>query len=137
MAMKRPAPFDSNRSKAAALRASKLLWSHLSDAQRRTYCADRFFIVRGSRSGWRYVITPNDVYVVEPARDVIHYCLDVEGACECGCGEPGDDEPPIEDVMLAKKIIIECAEPLFLTTANPDLMAGSVSDWAEKYGIKA
>lgn len=92
---------------AAKERATVLFWRHLSPEQRGEFTRQRWFTVVGNQTGAKYRISP-----VRAAREEAggtfarFYCLVI-------CAEI----TPLEDVMLAKKIIIEKDEPLFLRTA--------------------
>lgn len=99
---------------AAAIRkARRLLHSHLNDAQLRSLKNSRRITVTGNVTGHKYRILNNGwVYRVFDGHG---FCLDVFEQ-----DEDEDDEIPTPDKILAKKILIEADEYLFLKTANED-----------------
>ena len=94
----------------ASLRAAQLFWSHLTPAQRSEYIRDGYFYCCGKDSRARYLISPFRAFrETSPGCGFWqHFCLVV------GVAMP----TPLEDQMLAKKILIEQDERLFLYTAN-------------------
>ena len=108
-----------NYSHQAQRRARALLLRHLNLTQRRSYKDRGAFVVKGNRSGIPYRI--NSTGRVIRTTDDHEFCLQV-------VGEP----VPPEDAILARKILIETNEQLFLDTANdltegprvPDRIAG-------------
>lgn len=100
----------------ARRRARILLLRHLSISQRRRFKARGDFPVIGSSSHAAYLIK-NSGDVVRLCDEHI-FCLQVVG-----------EAVPPEDAMLARKILIESNEELFLSTAN-DLTA---RDWRRQW----
>lgn len=86
---------------AATLRAEELLLSRLDDGQAKDYSEGRGFAIQAA-SGRTYRIHDN---VVEDS-DGCRWCLDSEGYI------------PVEDKMLARKLLIEADEEEFRRRAN-------------------
>jgi hypothetical protein len=104
---------------SARFRALRLLWKHLTHAQRAQYKLfakdidheGHSFIVTGNTTGHHYRIF--ETGSVLRLRDQHRFCLVLTG------------EPvPPADMMLAKKLLLENDERLFLYTAN-DLTDGT------------
>jgi hypothetical protein len=109
--MQIPAPIrwgDDYFGRDAQVRARDLLWEHLSDQQRGEYAAFGAFIAVGNETGQKYWI--NEEGELRRESDRADFCLHIH------CRQA--DVLPMEDQMLAKKIIIENDEDLFLRTAN-------------------
>jgi hypothetical protein len=97
---------------AAEKKARRLLHSHLTSYQRRMLAKDDRITARGNVTGDRYFIFATREAWVSRVRDGRGYCLEII--------DDGDEEAtPMWDQMLAKKIIIEADEQLFLDTACP------------------
>jgi len=92
----------------ARFRARDWLWQNLNDEQRQEYVETRAFVVKGNDTGARYKISYDKVVRLAP--NSATFCLVLN------CRR--DDTPPYEDWLLAKKILIECAEDLFLRIAH-------------------
>jgi hypothetical protein len=96
--------------KKARKRAKRLLRSHLDLTQRRELKRKGHFDVLGSK-GNVYRIAASYPYNVrlagEAMRSRIFFCL-----------EPDDPEIPLEDVLLAQKLMLESDEGEFLRLAN-------------------
>jgi hypothetical protein len=94
----------------ARKRAKKLLHSHLDPEQRRELKRKGHFHVYGSK-GNLYRIAARYPYNVrlagEAKRSRMFFCL-----------EPDDPEIPLEDVLLAQKLMLESDEGEFLRLAN-------------------
>lgn len=108
-----PAPIGpSVEYQRAHFRALRLLWKHLTADQRAQYRMfvqgldheGHSFIVRGNRSGDHYRIFENGSTL--RLRDQHPFCLVLTEAV------------PFPDMMLAKKLLLERDEGLFLATAN-------------------
>jgi len=97
-------------SPAASERAEALLLAHLSAEQRRQYESARCFRVVAA-SGTEYWIfygrTSNIVANLLCAGEAVQYCI-----------QPANPALPIEDVLLAQKLLIESDERQFLRIAN-------------------
>lgn len=99
---------------AAAARARDLLLQNLSEEQRRTFIANKWFVVKGGRSGLSYRIRDKGDLVANVE------ALDSRGnvvARLCAHGR-SDLHLPIADHFLTQKIMLECAEDDFLRVAN-------------------
>jgi hypothetical protein len=95
---------------AAQLRARELLRAHLNDEQRAEYDRRRSFVVETPR-GRRYRIKSTSSYNVHGEVDGIDYCVQLRSdATARGV--------PLEDQMLAQKLLLELDEPRFLRIAN-------------------
>jgi hypothetical protein len=95
---------------AAQLRARELLREHLDDDQRAEYDRRRSFVVVTER-GRRYRIKSTSSYNVHGEADGIDYCVQLRSdATARGV--------PLEDQMLAQKLLLELDEPRFLRIAN-------------------
>jgi hypothetical protein len=95
---------------AAGLKARRLLHSLLNRYQRSLLKRRDFITVRGGVTGDKYAIFNNEDAWVSRLRDGRGYCLEV-------IDEGDRDSTPVPDQMLAKKILLEAAEKLFLKTA--------------------
>lgn len=95
---------------AAESKARRLLHSHLNSYQRRLLRKFDFITVRGGVTGEKYQIFSNSEAWVARVRDGRGYCLEVLDEGDC-------DLTPVPDCMLAKKILLEADEQLFLDTA--------------------
>jgi hypothetical protein len=89
----------------ADARARELLLMHCTPEQRASWNRSGTMIVRGSAGG-EYRLT-NDHVGVERPSDRMRFCLVITG-----------DAVPAEDVVLARKMLIEANEPEFLRVAN-------------------
>jgi hypothetical protein len=95
---------------AAQLRARELLREHLDEEQRAEYDRRRSFVVETVR-GRRYRIKSTSSYNVHGEADGIDYCVQLRSdATARGV--------PLEDQMLAQKLLLELDEPRFLRIAN-------------------
>jgi len=98
------------RSEAARTRALALLRSHLTPAQRRTFEANKWFVVEGGRSKTRYRINSRhfagNIEILDGERVTHHLC----GHC--------DHTIPLSDQLLAQKLMLEFDEDEFLKLAN-------------------
>ena len=92
------------RRREARLRAEALLCTWLSPAQRRQYCARRWFEVT-TGSGRRYRVLRGGVVRVDPRGS--GYCIEATSPV------------PVADEMLANKLLLETDERRFLATAHP------------------
>ena len=97
---------------AAEIKARRLLHSHLNRYQRRLLSRFDFITVRGGRTGDKYQIYANRDAWVTRVRDGRGYCLAV-------IDEDDPELTPVPDCVLAKKILLEADEQLFLDTAVP------------------
>ena len=100
---------------AARRRARALLRAHLSPAQREELERWAAFSVV-AQSGRRYRITSVAPFNVRDEAAGNDYCL------QFGYESSG---VPIEDLMLAEKLLLECDEAAFLATANERPGAGA------------
>ena|SRR5579862_907748 len=90
----------------ATLRATKLFWEKLTSDQRKSYLAHGWFYAIGKSTRSTYRISP---YHVMREGECAHTFL---------CLVMRYEQCPVEDVMLAKKILIENDEREFLETAK-------------------
>jgi hypothetical protein len=94
----------------ARKRAKKLLLKSLDERQRKTLRRKGYFEVWGSK-GTEYRIASDFPFNVRLAGDAkpskIYFCMEAE-----------DPELPLEDVMLAQKLLLETDEGEFLRVAN-------------------
>jgi len=96
--------------KWAQKRARRLLHGNLTPQQRRELKRKGYFHVWGSKGNVYRIASlfPFNVRLVGCAkRSRIYFCLEAE-----------DPEVPVEDVMLAQKLLLESDEGEFLRTAN-------------------
>jgi hypothetical protein len=95
---------------AAQGRALELLRSHLSETQREEFERSRSFVAVAA-SGRRYRIRAATTFNVcdEGQRD--EYCMQFRSDPDCR-------GIPVEDLMLAQKLLLECDESQFLRIAN-------------------
>lgn len=89
----------------AKKRARNLLFLHCTPGQRESWEREGTMMVRGSE-GREYRLSNDHIGVFRPS-DRHRFCLVVAG-----------DAVPEEDVVLARKLLIEANEPEFLRTAN-------------------
>lgn len=95
-------------------RAQQLLLRHLTEEQRESFLAYKFFVVKG-RSGERYRIEDRGHMVANIAVLTRHVGLEAVKHRLCGhC----DRSIPLADQLLAQKLMIEGAEDEFLRIAN-------------------
>jgi hypothetical protein len=87
-------------------RAARWLWDSLDDRQRLSFSVNSTFMVTGNETKRRYRISYNTVERID--NPAAQFCLVFKGG----------DLIPFEDWLLAKKILIECDEDLFLRTAH-------------------
>ena len=100
---------------AARKRARSLLLSHLDDVQRHGLERHGAFCVT-ARSGHRYRISTSAApFNVRDETTGFEYCLQF--------GFETSWSIPVEDLMLAEKLLLECDEAEFLATANRRSMA--------------
>jgi hypothetical protein len=95
---------------AARVAARDLLWEHLTPEQREEYRRGGVFTAKGNDTGREYLISVGWILYAPKSYDRIDFCLHV--------GDQGGESIPYEDILLAKKLLIECDEDLFLKTAN-------------------
>lgn len=94
----------------ASLRARELLREALATWQRNDFDAMRSFRVIGASGR---------TYRVDPMRHRNVKALRADGRVEWVlCASPADDEIPVEDVMLAQKLLLEADEAEFLRRSN-------------------
>lgn len=94
-------------------RARGLLLEHLSLEEREDLLLKGRFVVTGSAGG-RYVISGNgDVESLHGHRALAGYCVQWDRWLE-----PGAEVPPLEDKILATKLLLESDEEEFLKIAN-------------------
>jgi hypothetical protein len=89
----------------ANARARELLLMHCTPKQRASWERNGTMVVRGSAGG-EYRLTDDHIGVERPS-DHTRFCLVITG-----------DAVPAEDVVLARKMLIEANEPEFLRVAN-------------------
>lgn len=95
---------------AARTRASALLRNHLDETQRDEFERQgRFRLV--AASGHRYRIKGSPTFNVRDETLGVDYCIHFRSDPDCW-------RIPIEDLMLAQKLLLECDEPAFLRIAN-------------------
>ena len=99
------------KNEAVRTKARGLLIKHLSPEQQETYEKNKWFIVEGGRSKKKYQIHPGiSGNVMEMREDnksrIYRYC------CHC------DHSIPLEDNLLAQKLMLEAHEDEFLRLAN-------------------
>jgi hypothetical protein len=95
---------------AAQVRARELLRAHLNDDQRSEYDRKRSFVVV-TPNGRSYRIKSASSYNVHGEADGIDYCVQLRSDAACR-------GIPVEDQMLAQKLLLEVDEPRFLRLAN-------------------
>lgn len=94
---------------AAKTKATRLLVANLGPTQRRTFKRERYFVVR-SRSGKRYRVNYGAAQNIK--------LLDNKGTVlKTYCIHPREIVP-VEDTMLAQKLMIQHDEEAFLRIAN-------------------
>jgi hypothetical protein len=96
--------------KRARKRARKLLWANLAPDQRRELRRKGRFHVTGSKGNVYRIASsvPFNVRLAgEAKRSRIFFCLEAE-----------DPDLPMEDIMLAQKLLLETDEGEFLRLAN-------------------
>ena len=91
-------------------RACELLREHLDDAQREEFDRSGSFVVVG-QSGRRYRVRSQRTFNVRDETDCNDYCMQFRSDPQCR-------SIPLEDLMLAQKLLLECDEPEFLRVAN-------------------
>lgn len=94
----------------AQARARELLRSHLDEAQRTEFDRSRSFIVVAP-SGHRYRITAANTFNVQDETEHSDYCMQFRSDPDCR-------GVPLEDLMLAQKLLLECDEREFIRIAN-------------------
>jgi hypothetical protein len=99
---------------AANSRAEEILLAHLTDAQKETFRANKWFIVEGGRSKQRYRIRHTGHFVAN---------IDVLGTGDEKvshrlCAHCELRSVPAGDQLLAQKLMLELAEDEFLAIAN-------------------
>lgn len=88
-------------------KAKRLLYSHLTDYQKRMYRKKRYFHVV-SEKGRKYRICHGDtqnIYLLENGKPAKRFCAHPHNV-------------PVEDAMLAQKLMLETDEQRFLRVAN-------------------
>ena len=122
--MPQPLGWDAHHfSVSAKQRAMVLFWRHLTPEQRSEYIRQKWFTAIGNSSGQKYRISHLRVgreSTLDSAM-LVFYCLVVI-------------DSPVEDVMLAKKILIEKDEREFLLVAHNQGHI-STSRWEELSGL--
>ena len=100
----------------ARARARELLREHLNEAQREQYeRAGSFMVV--AQSGRRYRIRTATTSNVRDETEGADYCMQFRSDPQCL-------SIPLEDLMLAQKLLLECDEPQFLRIANKRSFTG-------------
>jgi hypothetical protein len=94
----------------ARARACELLREHLNETQREQFDRARSFIVV-AQSGRRYRIRAAATSNVREEAEGVDYCMQFRTDPQCL-------SIPVEDLMLAQKLLLECDEPQFLRIAN-------------------
>lgn len=89
-------------------RAENLLLSYLTPGQWEQYHAGRGFYAVGNKTG--------DLYLIQN-RGLAIRIKDGHGFCLHGFSESGE-ELPRADILLVRKLLIECNEDMFLHVAN-------------------
>jgi hypothetical protein len=105
-------PDNAHRSRrlAAGARACHLLREHLNEEQREQFERAGSFVVV-AQSGRRYRIRSANTSNVRDETDGASYCVQFRSDPQCL-------RIPLEDLMLAQKLLLECDEPQFLRIAN-------------------
>jgi hypothetical protein len=105
-------PDDAHRSRrrAAGARAWDLLREHLDETQREQFERAGSFVVVAP-SGRRYRIRSANTSNVRDETDGANYCVQFRSDPQCL-------RIPLEDLLLAQKLLLECDEPEFLRIAN-------------------
>jgi hypothetical protein len=98
-----------SRHSAAGARAYDLLQDHLNEAQREQFESAGSFVVV-AQSGRRYRIRAANTSNVRDETDGSSYCVQFRSDPQCL-------RIPLEDLMLAQKLLLECDEPQFLRIA--------------------
>jgi hypothetical protein len=99
-----------SRRLAAEARACDLLREHLNETQREQFERVGSFVVV-AQSGRRYRIRSANTSNVRDETDGASYCMQFRSDPQCL-------RIPLEDLMLAQKLLLECDEPEFLRIAN-------------------
>ncbi len=100
----------------ARARARELLREHLNEAQREQYeRAGSFMVV--AQSGRRYRIRTATTSNVRDETEGADYCMQFRSDPQCL-------SIPLEDLMLAQKLLLECDELQFLRVANKRSFTG-------------
>lgn len=106
------APAVRRHTPEAETRARDLLLQHLSPEQRSTFKRHKWFVVEGGRTGKRYRV--RDLGHLRGNVDV----LDGERVDHRLCGHADQNVVPLEDNLLAQKLMLEADEDEFLALAN-------------------
>lgn len=103
---------EQQRTQPARDRAKELLLMHLTPAQKETFEKNQWFIVEGGRSKQRYRIHTHHVIanIDVMAGDKVKHRLCAHLNASCGA--------PMNDHILAQKLMLEAAEDDFLKVAN-------------------
>ena len=109
--------------KPAIDRARELLVSHLTAEQRETFERNRWFVVKGGKSGKLYRIRVGEFVAanIEVLDDRQGYLFEVERSVKIThrlCGHLHFHECPLPDHFLAQKLMLEHDEDEFLRIAN-------------------
>jgi hypothetical protein len=100
----------SERQAQARTRSRELLLAHLTEAQRKTFRDNRWFVIQGGKTKATYRIRDaghaGNIDVMQGERVTHRLC------CHC------DHSIPVYDNMLAQKLTLECDEEAFLRLAN-------------------
>lgn len=100
-------PIPNKYAEAPRKKAKRLLYSMLTDYQKRMYRKHRYFHVI-SQTGKKYRLKHGDtmnVYLIEGDKPVKKYCIHPTNV-------------PVEDTLLAQKLLLETDEKAFLKIAN-------------------
>jgi hypothetical protein len=100
----------------ARARARELLREHLSETQREQFERAGSFIVV-AQSGRRYRIRTATTSNVRDETEGADYCMQFRSDPQCL-------SIPLEDLLLAQKVLLECDEPQFLRIANKRSVIG-------------
>jgi len=100
----------------ARARARQLLRAHLNETQREQFEGAGSFVVVAP-SGRRYRIRSATTSNVRDEAEGAEYCMQFRSDPQCL-------SIPLEDLMLAQKLLLECDEPQFLRIANKRSVIG-------------
>lgn len=103
---------EQQRTQPAKNRAKELLLTHLTPAQKETFEKNKWFIVEGGKSKQRYRIRTNsqamNIEVMDGEKVKYRLCAHLNYQCDA----------PLDDHILAQKLMLEAAEDDFLKIAN-------------------
>jgi hypothetical protein len=100
----------------ARTRARDLLREHLNETQREQFERAGSFVVV-AQSGRRYRIRTATTSNVRDEAEGADYCMQFRSDPQCL-------SIPLEDLLLAQKVLLECDEPQFLRIANKRNVTG-------------